>query len=209
MRNPEETPLPKGMAEALAELASGGVVGLPTDTVYGLAGLASRPDAVARIMVLKGRPPTLPLPVLVSGVEQARTLVRIGSAALTLMEAFWPGGLTIVLPAIDTEALSPGLGLGRDAGGRTVGVRYPHHPVPVALCMAVGPLATTSANLHGAPTPATAAGVATLFGQELPVVIDGGSCDAIASTVVDATGQAVRLLRAGAVRWEAVVAALA
>ena len=118
------------------------------------------------------------------------------------MARFWPGALTIVLPA------RPGLGADLGDDDATIGVRCPDHPVALALCRAVGPLATTSANVHGQPTLTTAAEVAEVFADALPVVLDGGTCTGSPSTVVDCTGFEPRLLREGRVPWSAVLAAL-
>lgn len=199
-----DPPPPHAIAAAWLELAAGRIVGLPTDTVYGLAADRRRPDAIGRIYRAKGRPDDLALPVLVSGVDQARSVAEIGERGLLLMQRFWPGGLTIVLPGRP----GPGGDPRADRGVPTVGVRCPLHPAALALCAAVGPLATTSANLHGEPTPATASGVAAIFGTSLAMVLDGGRCEGKASTVVDATGATLRLLREGAIAWETVLGAL-
>jgi len=168
-------------------------VAIPTDTVYGIAADATVPGATDRIFVAKGRPRDVRLPVLVSDVEQAAAVVVVDEGVRNLMEHFWPGGLTIVL--------------NRGANGEgTVGVRCPDHPVPRALCRAVGPLATTSANLHGEPTPPTAAEVAAVFGDDIALVLDGGRCEGSPSTVVDCTKARLRLIREGAVPWTEVLA---
>jgi tRNA threonylcarbamoyl adenosine modification protein (Sua5/YciO/YrdC/YwlC family) len=116
------------------------------------------------------------------------------------MERFWPGPLTLVV------ARRPGLGadLGDDVA--TIGVRCPAHPVARKLCAAVGPLATTSANLHGCPPLTTAAAVASAFGDAVAVVLDGGACTGLPSTVVDCTGATPTLLRQGGVAWDDVLA---
>ena len=172
---------------AVAHLRAGRPVVVPTDTVYGLAVDATRPGALDRLHDLKERPADLPIAVLVATLDQASTIVEIGEAARRLAERHWPGGLTMVLPAHE---------------GGTLGVRLPAHPVPRALAALVGPLSTTSANLHGQPTPADADAVAALFG-DVPdlLVIDGGPCGGTASTVVrvEADGH-IEVLRAGAVR---------
>jgi L-threonylcarbamoyladenylate synthase len=156
--------------EAVAHLRAGRPVVVPTDTVYGLAVDARRPRALDRLYDLKARPAELPIAVLVATVEQAATIVELGDAGRVLAERHWPGGLTMVLPA--------------HAGG-TLGVRLPAHPVPRALAALVGPLSTTSANLHGQPTPAEACDVAAVFGPPPDLlVIDGGPCGGTASTVV-------------------------
>lgn len=187
--------------EAASALADGWVVAVPTDTVYGLAVDPSQPEAVARLFALKGRPAEVPLPVLVSGPEQV-TLVagRLGPAAQHLADHYWPGPLTLVVPR--RRGFTVDLG-GPPAARQTVGVRRPAHPVVVALCDLLGPLAVTSANLHGA-TPATSADevVREFAGADQPeLVLDGGTCDGVPSTVVECRGPASRCLREGALAW--------
>ena len=121
---------------------------MPTDTVYGLAVDPTQPEAVARLFALKGRPDDVPLPVLVAGPEQVALVAgHLGPAAQHLAERFWPGPLTLVVPR--RRGFTVDLG-GPPAARQTVGVRRPDHPVVVALCELLGPLAVTSANLHGA-----------------------------------------------------------
>ncbi|MBA3654150.1 MAG: L-threonylcarbamoyladenylate synthase [Actinobacteria bacterium] len=158
--------------DAVAALRRGEVVGIPTDTVYGIVTLPAFSD---RLYEVKGRPRSLELPTLVADVAQARTLVAFTSATERLAERFWPGKLTIVV------------------GG--VGLRVPDHEVPRKLCRAVGPLASTSANPHGAPPCATADEVRALTG--VSVVVDGGPCDGAASTVVAV--DPFRVIREGAI----------
>ena len=186
------------LAAAAAALRAGTVVAVPTDTVYGLA-VDPRPDgATAALFALKGRPSTVELPVLVADLPAAATLAGPGGLsplAAALARRFWPGPLTLVV----RRAGGVGWDLGGD--GRTIGIRCPAHPVARRLCRAVGPLATTSANRHGDPPLTTAAAVAAEFGDAVGAVVDGGTCDAPPSTVVDATGGTLRLLREGAVPW--------
>ncbi len=190
-------PLPaNAVLEAVRALGQGQPVGIPTDTIYGLAVDPFRAGATDRIFAAKRRPREVSLPVLVSGVDQALSLsTAVPALALELMARYWPGPLTIVIPAK--------AGLGADLGDDdlTVGVRSPDHPVPLALCAAVGPLATTSANRHGEPPMTTAAEVAGAFGEAVPVVLDGGVCAGSPSTVVDCTGQELKLLREGRIPW--------
>jgi L-threonylcarbamoyladenylate synthase len=184
------------LEEALRVLAQGRPVGIPTDTVYGLAVDPFRPGASDRLFAAKLRPREVNLPVLVSGREQVASLATaVPEGALALMERYWPGPLTLVLPSRPDLVAD----LGNDEA--TVGVRCPAHPVPRALCRAAGPLATTSANRHGQPTLVTAAEVVATFGEEVPVVLDGGPCAGLPSTVVDCTGQEPKLLREGRVPW--------
>ena len=115
------------------------------------------------------------------------------------MKRFWPGPLTVVLPR------RPGLAADLGDDDLTVGVRCPDHPVPLALCAKAGPLAMTSANLHGEPTSETAEEVSQVFGDAVVVVLDGGPARGLPSTVVDCTGQEPRLLREGRVPWSHVL----
>ena len=197
-------PLPAAaVLEAVRALGQGQPIGIPTDTVYGLAVDPFLPGATDRIFAAKRRPRDVSLPVLVSGVEQALSLsTAVPALALELMARYWPGPLTIVIPAR--------AGLGADLGEDelTVGVRSPDHPVPLALCTAVGPLATTSANRHGEPPMTTAQGLAQAFGEAVPVVLDGGVCAGSPSTVVDCTGQELKLLREGRIPWVDLLAAV-
>jgi len=196
-------PPPAALAEASRVLQGGWPVAIPTDTVYGLAVDPFRPGATDRVFEAKCRPRDLHLPMLVAGREQAMALAGdLGDGALALMERFWPGPLTLVVRS------RPGLGadLGVDDG--TIGMRCPAHPVARGLCAMAGPLATTSANLHGQSPLVTAGEVASTFGASVPVVLDGGPCTGLASTVVDCTTPEPRLLRQGGVEWQEVMAAL-
>lgn len=176
---------------AVAALGAGDIVGLPTDTVYGLAADPTRTGAADRIFRIKGRPRTVALPVLVADADQARRLTTaVPDAARRLMDRHWPGPLTLVLPR------HPDLVADLGDEEATVGVRCPAHPVALAVCREAGPLATTSANLHGDPPATTATTVDGLAGVTL--VLDGGPCDAPASTVLDCTGAEPRILRLGA-----------
>jgi len=181
---------------AAAALRAGEVVALPTDTVYGLAALPGDAGHTGRLFALKGRGAEVPVAVLCSGVEQALGLTdadRLPDGTRRIAERLWPGPLTLVLPRRD----GLGYALGKPEG--TIGVRCPDHHLVRALAAEVGPLATTSANRHGEPTPPTAAQVAGLFGAGLALVLDGGPCAEPPSAVVDATGATWRVLRAGRV----------
>jgi L-threonylcarbamoyladenylate synthase len=193
-----------GLGAVLAALDGGAVVGVPTDTVYGLAARLDRPAALRAVFAAKGRPPGLALPVLVSGPDQVEVLARSWPlTAAGLAARFWPGPLTLVVPAL--EDVGPLLG----GDGTTVGVRCPDLILLAALCAAAGPLAVTSANRHGRPPCTTAAQVAAAFDPAaVPVVVDGGSCDGVPSTVVDCTKTPVRCLREGGLRWVDVCAAV-
>jgi L-threonylcarbamoyladenylate synthase len=181
---------------AVKALAIADIVGVPTDTVYGLAADPFRAGATDRLFVLKRRPRTVELPVLVADEAQALALtVAVPDSARRLMARYWPGPLTLVLPR------RPDLNADLGQDDATVGVRCPAHPVPLALCLAVGPLATTSANRHGESPATTAAQVAGAFGSGVELVLDGGPCAGQPSTVVDCTGEQPRLLRQGRLAW--------
>ncbi len=189
---------------AAAALSAGQVVGIPTDTVYGLAVAPLVEGATAQVFAVKRRPAGVDLPVLVADAAQARSWAAAWPPeADRLAGLFWPGALTIVVARRPDLA---GIALGERAA--TVGLRWPDHPVPVALCGQLGPLATTSANRHGEPPLTTAAEVRDVFGVEVPVVIDAGTCAGAPSTVVECTGGAVRLLREGKIPWADIQAAL-
>jgi L-threonylcarbamoyladenylate synthase len=178
---------------AAAALVAGTVVAIPTDTLYGLAADVGNPEAVETIFNLKQRPRDVQMPVLVADVPQARGLAVIPSDRVErVLSAFWPGALTVVLDRLD--------------GTGTVGLRCPDSEVVRDLCRRVGPLACTSANLHGAPPLTTADAVIGAFGDVVPV-IDGGSLAGEPSTVVDFTGPEPKLLRQGAIPFDAVQSA--
>ena len=198
-----DRPPAEALKAAAEALRAGLAVVLPTDTVYGLAADVSVPGATDRIFELKHRPHDVDLPVLVADAEQAMGLATaVPASAIALMERFWPGAITLVIPRARDLAAD----LGEDDA--TVGVRCPDHAVPRALCATVGPLATSSANLHGEPTPETAERVAEMLGDAVAVVLDGGPCEGSPSTVVDCTGIEPKLLREGRIAWDDVLAAV-
>jgi len=183
---------------AVTALVLGVVVAIPTDTVYGLAVDPRRPGATDVLFVLKRRPAQLELPVLVADMGQADELAGpdgLPPVARRLVNRFWPGPLTIVVER------RPGIDWALGGAGRTIGLRCPAHPIALRLCERVGPLATTSANRHGAPPVTTASAVTEEFGDAVTVVVDGGVCDGTPSTVIDVTGARPRSIRAGAVPW--------
>ena len=163
-----------GIAEGVARLLAGGIVAVPTETVYGLAACAADAEAVARIYEAKGRPSFNPLIVHVTGVAQARDLVLVDALAERLMAAFWPGPLTLVLPLLPGAAVAGLVTAGLD----TLAVRCPAHPVMQALIAGAGPLAAPSANASGRISATTAAHVAGSLGDRVGLVLDGGACAA-------------------------------
>jgi tRNA threonylcarbamoyl adenosine modification protein (Sua5/YciO/YrdC/YwlC family) len=187
-----------GLAAAARTVRAGRLVVLPTDTVYGLGCDAFSGDAVRALLAAKNRGPDMPVPVLVGSWSTIDGLVMgVPKAARDLIEAFWPGGLSLVLP----HAPSLAWDLGATKG--TVMLRMPLHPVALELLRDVGPMAVSSANISGSP-PATTAGEAEAqLGDSVGVYLDGGpSGDPVASTIVDLTADTPRVLRAGAVTAE-------
>lgn len=184
------------LASAVAILRAGGVIGLPTETVYGLAADAGNADAVARIFALKGRPADHPLIVHVVGAEQLPRYARtVPDAARRLAEAFWPGPLTLIL------LRQPGVPDAVTGGQDTVGLRAPAHPLAQRVLRAFGgALAAPSANRFGRISPTCAEHVRAEFGDAVPCVLDGGPCAVgIESTIVDLTAKPPRILRPGVI----------
>jgi tRNA threonylcarbamoyl adenosine modification protein (Sua5/YciO/YrdC/YwlC family) len=175
-----------------AELRAGRCVVVPTDTVYGLAALLSAPAAVDGLAALKGRPRSVPIALLVTDLTQATEVADLTPAATALARRHWPGPLTLVVDA------APGIGTTVGSEDGSVGVRCPDHPLLRALAAVVGPLATTSANRHGEPPATTAADAAAAF-PTLGLVVDGGVCDGVVSTVVDVRTATPEILRQGGV----------
>jgi L-threonylcarbamoyladenylate synthase len=199
-----DPPPPSAIDAAVRALAVADIIGIPTDTVYGLAADPFRAGATDRLFTVKRRPRTVEMPVLVADEEQALSMtIAVPASARRLMARYWPGPLTLVLPR------RPDLNADLGEDDATVGVRCPAHPVPLALCRVVGPLATTSANRHGEPPAATAAELTASFGAAVELVLDAGPCTGAPSTVVDCTGETPRLLRPGRLEWVQVAATAA
>jgi tRNA threonylcarbamoyl adenosine modification protein (Sua5/YciO/YrdC/YwlC family) len=184
---------------AANSVASGELVVLPTDTVYGLGADAFQPAAVAELLRVKGRGRDVPVPVLVGSWSTIDGLVSaVDARTRSLVEAFWPGGLTLVVRHAPT--LSWDLGDSDD----TVAVRMPLHPVAIELLEATGPMAVSSANRHGKPAAQTAAEARAQLGDDVAVYLeDGQAMGGVASTIVDLTGARPRILRLGAVSADA------
>lgn len=198
-------PTQEGLAKAAAILGSGGLVAMPTETVYGLAGDARNGVAVARIFAAKGRPHFNPLIVHVTDMAMARQVAVFDDAARRVADAFWPGPLTLVLPVAPGAGLSPLV----TAGLNTVAVRMPAHPLAQGLLRAFGePLAAPSANPSGRVSPTTAAHVLAGLGGRIDAVIDGGACAVgVESTILSLDGTPL-LLRPGGIPVEALEAML-
>jgi L-threonylcarbamoyladenylate synthase len=190
---------------AVAALRRGEVIGMPTETVYGLAADAGNAEAVRRIFALKGRPADHPLIVHVASTAQLATFCsRVPAAAIRLAGAFWPGPLTMILPR--AASVSDAVTGGQDS----VGLRCPAHPVALQLLASFGGgLAAPSANRFGRISPTSAAHVRAEFGDAVPIVLDGGDSDVgIESTIVDLASSQPRILRPGRITREQIVAIL-
>jgi L-threonylcarbamoyladenylate synthase len=194
-----EAPQRDALQEAAKWIRMGGLVALPTDTLYGLAADPFRADAVARVLTVKGRPEGRALPLIAADADQiAAHLSPLSPVAQRLAAKFWPGPLTLLIPAPAA--------LARDVTGDTgrVAVRVPAHDVARAICRAADrPITATSANRSGQPATADPAEVERALGEDIDLLIDTGPTRGGApSTIVDVTGAAPRLVRAGAVSWE-------
>jgi L-threonylcarbamoyladenylate synthase len=191
-----------GRVAAVAVLRAGGVVALPTDTVYGIAVALDTPGGVERLFEAKRRPPDKGIMLLLERLEQAAEIGVMDPAAMALAEACWPGGLTVVVPQRPDRPLPAAL----TAGTPTIGLRVPDHPAPRALAGGVGPLPTTSANVSGVPEARDAVEIETQLGSAIDLILDGGPAHGgPASTVIDCTGPIPAVLRIGAVPLDRVI----
>lgn len=203
LRLDSRTPDLQVILQAAEMVRDGLVVAYPTDTLYGLAVDPRNPEAVRRLFELKGRPETSALTLIAADVSQVRAIGEMSRQAERLAERWWPGPLTIVIrarPVIAPETL---------AGGRTVGVRVPDHPVATALARATGFCITaTSANRSGATAASSADAVASALPDVDAILDAGASRGGAPSTIVNASEPDVALIRAGAVPWERVLKSL-
>lgn len=197
-------PEPEIIDKAVKLLKESKLVAFPTETVYGLGAVAFDYEAVQKIFAVKGRPSQKPLLVHVNSQKQVESLVKeIPSAARLLMNRFWPGPLSIILPARESiPAIIRG-------GGNSIGLRMPSHQVARALIEKAGPLAAPSANLSGHPSPITAKQVKGDLGGKIDAILDAGPTRiGIASTIIDLTGKKYRILREGGLPVKVIVEAL-
>ncbi len=186
---------PPGRGRAVAVLEGGGVVAIPTDTVYGISVSLATAGGIERLFRIKDRPVDKAIMVLADDLDQVADLVRVTPAARTLA-VLWPGGLTLVLPLSDGARLPAAL----TAGTTTLGVRVPDHAAPRHLARAVGPLPTTSANRSGDADARSAGAAVEMLGDRVDLVLDGGpSPGGVPSTVVDCSTDRPTILRAGAI----------
>jgi L-threonylcarbamoyladenylate synthase len=195
---------PRGRRLAADALKAGGIVGLPTDTVYGIAVALSTPGGIERLFEAKRRPLEKGIVLLLHDAGQAARIGKITPAAAALAAAAWPGGLTVIVPQRPDVPWPPVL----TGGAATIGLRVPGHATPRALARVVGPLPTTSANVSGMPDAQDAPGIVDQLGDAVDLVLDGGVArGGLPSTVVDCTGAVPVIARTGAVS-PAVVAAI-
>ena len=183
------------LAAAAHCVSSGQLVVLPTDTVYGIGADAFDAGAIAELLAAKGRGRDMPVPVLVGSWTTIEGLVSaVAQRTWDLIEAFWPGGLTLVVEHAPTLAWDLG-----DTRG-TVAVRMPLHPVAIELLEITGPMGVSSANKSGMPAAMTADEAREQLGDSVAVYLDGGAVSTgVASTIVDVTGEVPKVLRAGAI----------
>ncbi len=195
---------PEALEQAGALIRAGQLVGFPTETVYGLGANALDAEAVKRVFEAKGRPGDNPLIVHISRLDQLPPLIAgaPSAAAQALMDAWWPGPMTLIFPKSDRVPMEVTAGL------NTVAVRFPAHPAARALIDAARrPIAAPSANRSGRPSPTTAAHVMEDMDGRIPLILDGGPCAVgLESTVIDMTGGEPRILRPGGVTPEMIAA---
>ncbi|MEO5885284.1 MAG: L-threonylcarbamoyladenylate synthase [Candidatus Limnocylindrales bacterium] len=185
-----------GRADAVEVLRAGGLVALPTDTVYGIAVALSTPGGIERLFAAKRRPRDKGIMLLLDDAAQADRIGQMTPAAGALAAATWPGGLTVIVPQRPDVPLPAVL----TGGAPTIGLRAPDHDAPRALARAVGPLPVTSANVSGLPEATDAGAILEQLGSDIDLVLDGGPAHGgPASTVIDCTGSRPLILRVGAI----------
>lgn len=185
---------PTSIDTAINLLHDGEIIAFPTDTVYGLGTNAFHSPGIIKLFEAKGRDSNKAIAVLIGSIDQMALLTDdLNANARKLIERFWPGGLTIVVPKRKDipELLS---------AGTSIGIRMPDHPIALELLQKFGPIATTSANLSGGNNPHNAKNVRDQLNNRVPLILDGGECPGgIPSTVVDCTTEDIRILRQGAI----------
>jgi tRNA threonylcarbamoyl adenosine modification protein (Sua5/YciO/YrdC/YwlC family) len=181
---------------ALAALSQGQIIGLPTDTVYGIGADPMQYSAVEQLFAAKQRPEIKPVPILGATIDDLSKVALIDAAIASLVSRYWPGALTLIVRR------APGVPkwVGDDVRD-TVGVRVPDHPVALRVLEAVGPLAVTSANLSAGDPANDAKAAEAALGASVGVYLPGSAGGGLASTVVDLSGERPRILRAGPVEW--------
>lgn len=190
--------------KAVSVLRSGGIIAMPTDTLYALTAAAGDASAVRRVFDIKGREEGKPLPLFVSSLEMAERIAIFSQPARRLASQFWPGQLTIVVSKrqnYDSEAL---------AGSPTIGLRVPDNEIALAVVAGLdAPVTGTSANLSGGPDPASAEDVRSQIGDRIDLILDTGPCDhGVVSTIVDCSSNEAVILRQGTVSSDRIAAVL-
>ena len=184
--------------QAIVILKDGGVIAFPTDTVYGVGVDPFQPEAVRKLYQIKGRPIDKPIPILVGSVDDVKHVAQnLPPSFSQLAEQFWPGGLTLI---VEAKALPPEV----TAGGNTVGIRMPDHPLALALLQRFGgAIAATSANKSDEPPATSAAEVRSEFGELINIILDGGqTATRIASTVLDLSVSPPQIRRQGGISMD-------
>ncbi len=189
--------------QALAVLKNGGILAFPTDTVYGLGALAFENTAIESIYIAKDRPIEKAIPILIGDLSDLDQVAEnIPSMALRFAARFWPGPLTCIVPKKQTLPLAV-------SATSTVAVRIPNHPDALTLLRAAGPMAVTSANISGQPSPSTAKEVHSQLNGRIPMILDGGKTPGgVPSTLVDCTGKEPVILRDGPISLAVLLSAL-
>ena len=189
--------------QALTVLKNGGIIAFPTDTVYGLGALAFDNAAIESIYVAKDRPIEKAIPILIGDLSDLdQVAVDIPNMALRFADRFWPGPLTCIVPKRKT--LPPAV-----SATSTVAVRIPNHPDILSLLRAAGPMAVTSANISGQPSPSTAEEVYAQLNGRIPLILDGGKTPGgVPSTLVDCSGSEPIILREGPITMQELLSAL-
>jgi L-threonylcarbamoyladenylate synthase len=204
LATPPDAPDEAVISRAVDVLRTGGVVAYPTDTLYGLAVDSRSPAAIERLFAAKGRDASVAVPLIAASLEQAQDAAIFGDRDVRVARAFWPGPLTIVMPA------RPSIAATMLAGGTTVAIRVPSHAVARRLAEAFGfPLTATSANRTGQPPASTGAEVIAAINVGIDLLIDAGAvAGGLPSTIVEIGSSGPRLVRRGAVAWERVLESL-
>ena len=185
--------LKNDLPQCITTLARGGTLVYPTETLYGLGVDITNELAIEKIIKLKGRPQNLPIAIAVTDSEQVIPLAELSNLAMRIIKICLPKPITILLKAKSTVNKKL---LG---GSKLIGIRFPEHPLTVEIIKRFGPLTATSANLHGASNPITVGGAIAVFGEAVDIYLDTGPCKfAQPSTVVDTTGDTIRIIRHGA-----------
>ncbi len=182
-----------GLFECVDALEDGGVIVFPTETLYGLGVNIGNERAIDRLIDLKGRPKHMPIAIAVADIDQVKPLAEISELGMKVLKNCLPKPITILLKA--KESVKKKLSCGSDK----IGFRFPDHNISLAIIKSFGPITATSANIHGGPNPVSIEGVIEQFGDKVDIYIDTGRCTVgEPSTVIDTTGDTIKIIRRGA-----------